>query len=127
MAPELVAGGGYGGLIREKPHCGPARLNPSRLGSARYSGLGASRLVTRARLGLGWGLGNQLNARLSQLGPGLGIQLGAQLDFGWGIGIRFGLAQGSARLTCLGLVLGIGSGLGSAWKPGPAPEPRLTC
>ena len=21
MAPELVAGGGYGGLIREKPHC----------------------------------------------------------------------------------------------------------
>ena len=23
MAPELVAGGGYGGLIREKPHCAP--------------------------------------------------------------------------------------------------------
>ena len=22
MAPELVAGGGNGGLIREKPHCG---------------------------------------------------------------------------------------------------------
>ena len=21
MAPELVAGGGYGSLIREKPHC----------------------------------------------------------------------------------------------------------
>ena len=21
MAPELVAGGGYGGLIREKPYC----------------------------------------------------------------------------------------------------------
>ena len=26
MAPELVAGGGYGGLIREKPHC--ALLRP---------------------------------------------------------------------------------------------------
>ena len=24
MAPELVAGGGYGGLIREKPHCAVA-------------------------------------------------------------------------------------------------------
>ena len=33
MAPELVAGGGYGGLIREKPHCavadggGPMKTN----------------------------------------------------------------------------------------------------
>ena len=26
MAPELVAGGGYGGLIREKPHCAPVRF-----------------------------------------------------------------------------------------------------
>ena len=25
MAPELVAGGGYGGLIREKPHCAPVQ------------------------------------------------------------------------------------------------------
>ena len=25
MAPELVAGGGYGGLIREKPHCAAVR------------------------------------------------------------------------------------------------------
>ena len=25
MAPELVAGGGYGGLIREKPHCAAAQ------------------------------------------------------------------------------------------------------
>ena len=25
MAPELVAGGGYGGLIREKPHCALGR------------------------------------------------------------------------------------------------------
>ena len=27
MAPELVAGGGYGGLIREKPHCAILALN----------------------------------------------------------------------------------------------------
>ena len=25
MAPELVAGGGYGGLIREKPYCAVGR------------------------------------------------------------------------------------------------------
>ena len=53
-----------------------------------------------------------------QLGARLGVQLEARLGIGWEIGIRFGLAQGSAGLTCLGLVLGIGSGLGSAWKPG---------
>ena len=57
---------------------------------------------------------------LAQLGARLGVQLEAQLGIGWEIGIRFGLAQGSAGLTCLGLVFGIGSGLGSAWKPGPA-------
>ena len=27
MAPELVAGGGYGGLIREKPYCAWVGLN----------------------------------------------------------------------------------------------------
>ena len=27
MAPELVAGGGYGGLIREKPHCALATFD----------------------------------------------------------------------------------------------------
>ena len=53
---------------------------------------------------------------LAQLGARLGVQLEAQLGIGWEIRIRFGLAQGSAGLTCLGLVLGIGS----AWKPGPA-------
>ena len=26
MTPELVAGGGYGGLIREKPYCAAARV-----------------------------------------------------------------------------------------------------
>ena len=57
---------------------------------------------------------------LAQLGARLGVQLEAQLGIGWEMGIRFGLAQGSAGLTCLGLVLGICSGLGSAWKPGPA-------
>ena len=29
MAPELVAGGGYGGLIREKPHCAWAKQGSS--------------------------------------------------------------------------------------------------
>ena len=29
MAPELVAGGGYGGLIREKPHCAKVRSEKS--------------------------------------------------------------------------------------------------
>ena len=57
---------------------------------------------------------------LAQLGARLEVQLEAQLGIGWSTGIRFDLAQGSARLTCLGLVLGIGSRLGSAWKPGPA-------
>ena len=57
---------------------------------------------------------------LAQLGARLGVQLEARLGIGWEIGIRFGLAQGPAGLTCLGLVLGIGSGLGSAWKPVPA-------
>ena len=57
---------------------------------------------------------------LAQLRARLGVQLEARLGIGWEIGIRFGLAQGSAGLTCLGLVLGIGSGLGSAWKPGPS-------
>ena len=51
---------------------------------------------------------------LAQLGTRLGVQLDAQLGIGWGISIRFGLAQGSAGPTCLGLVLGIGSELGSA-------------
>ena len=57
---------------------------------------------------------------LAQFGARLGVQLEARLGIGWEIGIRYGLAEGSAGLTCLGLVLGIGSGLGSAWKPGPA-------
>ena len=32
MAQELVAGGGYGGLIREKPHCAPVAPVPSSSG-----------------------------------------------------------------------------------------------
>ena len=35
MAPELVAGGGYGGLIREKPHCATVTFD-SRIG--RFGG-----------------------------------------------------------------------------------------
>ena len=98
-----------------------SRLGASHLGSARYSGLGASRLVTRVRLRIrGCSAWLSLMFRLAQLRARLGVQLGAQLGIGWGIGIRFGLAQGSARLTCLGLVLGIGSGLGLTWKPGPS-------
>ena len=31
MAPELVAGGGYGGLIREKPHCAVVRVGTTPL------------------------------------------------------------------------------------------------
>ena len=57
---------------------------------------------------------------LAQLGARLGVQLEAQLGIGWRIGIQFGLAQGSARLTCLSLVVESGSGLGLAWKSGPA-------
>ena len=48
---------------------------------------------------------------LAQFGARLGVQLEARLGIGWEIGIRYGLAEGSAGLTCLGLVLGIGSGL----------------
>ena len=44
MAPELVAGGGYGGLIREKPHCAEAQMYPE-----TRADMGRSRrpLVTR--------------------------------------------------------------------------------
>ena len=31
MAPELVAGPGYGGLIREKPYCAPGQSEPPTL------------------------------------------------------------------------------------------------
>ena len=37
MAPELVAGGGYGGLIREKPHCALVR-NLHQCHEARHGG-----------------------------------------------------------------------------------------
>ena len=46
--------------------------------------------------------GISLMLGLAQLWARLGVQLGAQLGICWGISIRFGLAQGSAKLTCLG-------------------------
>ena len=37
MAPELVAGGGYGGLIREKPYCGTGPVKVGAVTFAPYS------------------------------------------------------------------------------------------
>ena len=115
-----------------------SRLGSSQPGSARDRGLGSIRLVSRlgllrlsllfgtrliwalgsARLGARLGARDQLNARLGSARSSARVSARAQMGLCSGIGIRLGLAQGSARFTCLDLVRGIGSGLGSAWKLG---------
>ena len=99
------------GSAQDSAHRSSARLGSlfgTRCTSAHGSGSAWAQLGTDSGISLMLGL-----ARLE-------VQLGAQLGIESVIWIRFGLAQGSARLTCLSLVLGIGPGLGSAWKPGPA-------
>ena len=96
-----------------------ARHIAARLGSARYSGLGASRLVARARLGVEWRLGDQLNARLgSARSSARGSARGSARDW---LGNRDSVWLGSglswAHLSRLGAWDRLGARLGLEARP----------
>ena len=105
MAPARL--GLWLGSVCSKPGSaqGSAHRNSARLGS-----LFGTRCISVRGSGSAWGSvgdsGINLVFGLAQLGARLRVQFGAQLGIGWRIRIMFGLAQGSARLTCFGLVLG---------------------